>query len=397
MPAKPDPPGTPLITWEQVFQWTDRAQDQAETLRLKAHEAIERIRDLLGDTLIDPNNEGEYHPILQLFSNAAPWTRLRLIWLTDTLALLQNSEGYHSVLGKLRRHQDFYEGVFALEVAECLRPCGLISFEKDTEKTLQRQPDLRVLFPEFTLHVELVTVGASIDNERAFETADAVFHALLAERLGAGCWAGRILRIHSTPRLRDTLEDIHLTADRARESGFAALELPSIIVLGLCIPEKLNLLESWAKAHELKLGSLEGPPSEDDDLRRVRARIREKANGGQLPANEPGIIVVRSSGIMGAHADPERVAMAIEEEAHPFPNIIAVVVLGSYWGGANGISAHVSDSVFSSAQRLGIEARQVMFIRNRYSEVPFSEAVLEDLEKGFTGEHRLLDKNHTMT
>lgn len=77
--------------------------------------------------------------------------------------------------------------------------------------------------------------------------------------------------------------------------------------------------------------------------------------------------------------------MAIEDEVHPFPNIIAVVVLGSYWGGAKEILVNVSDSVFSSSQRLGIEARQVIFIRNRYSEVPFSEAVLEDLEKSFTG------------
>ncbi len=373
-----------LITWEQAILWTDRAEDQPEALRIRALAAIERVRDLLGETLINPNGERKYHPILQLFSNTAPWTRLRLIWLVDTLAHFTDSVGYDCVLGKLRRHLDFYEGIFALEVGESLRSCGVIAFEKDTGKGILRQADLKVLFPDFTLYVELVTVGASDDNERAFKNADAIFHALLDEKLETGCWAGRILRIHSEPRLRDTIKAIHSTADLARETGFATLDLPSIIELGLCIPERISLLDSWAKAHELKLGSLEGPSSEGDDLRRVRARIREKAKGGQLPTDEPGMTVVRSSSLMGIHADPERVAMAIEEEVHPFPNIIAVVVLGSYWGGAKEISANVSDSVFSSSQRLGIEARQVIFIRNRYSEVPFSEAVLEDLKKSFT-------------
>jgi hypothetical protein len=98
------------------------------------------------------------------------------------------------------------------------------------------------------------------------------------------------------------------------------------------------------------------------------------------------MIVVRSSGVMGVHADPERVAMAIEEEVHPFPNITAVVVLGSYWGGAKEISASVSDSIFSSSQKLGFEARQVLFIRNRYARICMGEDVLQRIQQSFIGE-----------
>lgn len=195
--------GKKSFTWDEILAWCEQSEGLDEATRARARDSIEQIRDLLGETLIDPNDEGEYHPIVRLFSNTAPWTRLRLIWLANTLALFKDSVGYDCVLGKLRRHLEFYEGIFALEVGKSLRSCGVIAFETDPGKAINRQADLKVLFPEFTLYIELVTVGASDDNERAFKNADAIFHTLLAESLETGCWAGRILRIHSEPRLRD--------------------------------------------------------------------------------------------------------------------------------------------------------------------------------------------------
>lgn len=376
--------GSAACSWEQVLAICARSEGLDDSVLLSATEAINRLKLLLGDTVLLPDSEGYYHPIRRFLFNTAPWTRHWLIWLSNGIVCFQDSAGFEALASKLRRRLDFFEGVFALEVAGHLRHCGAVAFERNTESASRRQPDLTVEMPEVTLSVELVSVGAGDDFLRASETLEGISTALHKARIGTGCWAGKIGRIHSEQRLEDTIGRIRSTAEQIGEKGFTALEIPSVIELGMCLPGELVQLEHWAARHHLKPGTLEGPPVSEDDLRRVRARLRKKARGGQLPPGKPGIIVIRSSGIMGHDADPEGVAMALEEESHAYSNLMAVVVIGRYPGRADKLQIPFSDSVFAITERIGIEVRNVLFIRNRFAQPLLSDDALLRLQRCFT-------------
>lgn len=376
----------PLVTWEQILSWCDSAEGTDLPTREAARKAIEEIRCLLGDEVIEPDQNDLLNPIVHLFANTATWTRHRLIWLARVLRLFRVSEGFDSVVKKLKNPHLYSEGTYALDIAESLCKCGAISFEKDTVTSSSKQVDLRLLTDEGTIHVELQTLNESNDEVKASVGMEEVFHALHSVQLGTGCWAGRMFRIPSESRLEELLQEIKTTASRAREIGFATLEIPTIIEAGMCAPDSIGLLEAWANSRQLKPGMLDGPPVPDDDLRRVKARIRDKARLGQIPSQEPGIIVVRSSTLMGFDANPEIVAMSIEDDIHAYQNILAVVVIGSYWGKATGIHSQISDSVYASTQKSLNESRQTIFILNRYSKAHLSENLLCKIRRGFIGE-----------
>lgn len=378
--------GTPPVTWEQILSWCDSAEGTDLPTREAAHKAIEELRSLLGAELIEPDQNDLLHPIVHLFGNTATWTRHRLIWLASVLRLFQAAEGFDSVVKKLKNQHLYSEGTYALDIAECLCNCGAISFEKDTDTSSSKQADLKLLTEEGTIHVELQTLNESNDEVKASAGMEEVFHALHSAQLGAGCWAGRMLRIPSEFRLMELLQEIHTATAQARELGFATLEIPTVIEAGMCVPDSIGLLEAWAISRQLKPGMLDGPPTHDDDLRRAKARIHEKVRQGQIPRDEPGIIVVRSSALMGYDANPEVLAMSIEDEIHIYPNILAVVVIGSYWGKATGIRSQISDSVFASAQRFMNESRQTIFLLNRFSKTLLPENLLCKIRRCFTGE-----------
>lgn len=363
-----------FFTWDEVASLAPGIEELDEDEVIAVHRAARTGHRFLGDIVFEKSRR---HPLSWTMVNQAAWTRRWLIWFSDHLELLKNCAGFKSLLNSLKFTDRFYDGLYSMEIARRLLPTGAeIAFENEPDKGRTRQADIVLRWSSYTLHVELTTCGPSDTERKALNT----FHGITLEtifRYRSGLhYAGRALRRLSQQHLAEIQCRLRDVMDQARREGFAKLDIEHTLQFAAADETSISLLESWAEDHTLKVDSFDGLFWQENELARVRSKLKRKAARGQIPYDEPGLVVIKSSRALGPRSDILGIATDLEEEVCDYKNLIGVVVVGGYKGVGEGSIHPVSNSVLAINPKPDLGVEYILSVPNRYTNVGLTEETI---------------------
>jgi len=294
-------------------------------LRAQAVLGIERLRRELGEDW--PLSEiANGHPLIEYFTNAAPWTVAHLAQLGEAVELLSSLQGWKRLLQRLRHGQQAGGALLEVELAyPALKRGWDVRLEPPTQTG--RLADLVISVmrrrEERPLYVEAVGVDDfSLEARRDVSFQERLF-PFLELHLG-GLNAGGRLLVDPGPALENEL--------LAVAGAFWEKCLTAKVSNELLIP---GILELWAtpfgddeaKQAMLMKGHQDGFVGGviDNPLRRLVRVIRAKL--GQLPVDHAGLIVAEAPSLLFRSVSLEQLSVAVRQQIATAPAVIGVAFI----------------------------------------------------------------------
>jgi hypothetical protein len=345
---------------------------------LRAVDGLSVLRRYFGDDW-PMSDTAKGHPILEYFTNAAPFTRVHLAQLGHAVDLLSALDGGSELIARLRHGREADGALLELEIAYPPLTRGWkVQLSPPTQPgrfadlmVASYENEQRPLFIE-AAGVDVFSEGARLDM--AFQRRLVPFLDLHLAGLDVG---GRLL-IDPTPQQEERLLAI---ADR-----FWKQCLEQRIPLDCVMP---GVIELWAvplgdedaKRAMLARGHQDGWVGGvvDNPLKRLIRILRAKF--GQLPLDQPGLIVLEPPPMLFRSFPLEVISATIQDQIASTPSLVAVALIN--WvvrgeGEVERLRHHAGVLVLSMPDRL-IFWKQVGVVVNARHSQGYSVALVLDL------------------
>jgi hypothetical protein len=298
--------------WERLIEQCSTCNELADPEKEKAKRAFLLLKQEFGEEFLVKALE-DFHPIMYYFVNSAPWTRKWLTRFADALTTLRTTEGYPSLLKRVKAKNKFFEGESVLEVAYKFSKAGFgVSIDPSTSVN-RKVPDLKITNKETgeELFVEVSVQQQSMNHTKAIRTFYEFFNQL--SPFHGLTYCGRILKILSKRHMAEVIETVKNKIEVAKkENSFQELIIEDTIELGIAPYKDTDVLAAWAKSKGLELGRFTGPPFNLDEIPRTRMKIEREQL--QLPQNSPNILVIENNNLFRSARDVKREISELEEE-----------------------------------------------------------------------------------
>jgi hypothetical protein len=323
------------VRWDPYILECDFIEGLTTEDRQRAKQALKYLRKVLGEGFLKRASE-QGHPLLPLFINHAPWTRLKLIGLADALEKMRGAENFKTAFKRIKYvHPIGTDGQFAagysvLQIAYQFFRAGFRVRFVD-ERGSHKRPDLD-LFNDETgeeVSVEVSVLRTPAEVEKIGEIDRYLFlHISGAETVAQVTICGRMLRIVDERGAAAVVMRINQLAAEVNASGELRELIDEDIEVGIAPRYKIEELNQWATEHGLSPG-FEGPLMTFSEISRVQRKIKEKLE--QLPNDKPGIIVIPYlTDFLFQFYDLGQIIGELERQASESPNLLAIVLSQGY-------------------------------------------------------------------
>lgn len=311
---------TNLYSWDALKESLRDDPELSDDLRVCTLDAIVILQALLGEEWMRQGSPA--HPILSLFLNRAEWTRVRLYTLADALTTVNRLPGgAHLVARVCQGPEAASAALFEIETA--VRGLALsCAIELEPATVGDKRCDLALTSVDGRrLFVEITGV-APFSNEtliqrQLLDRIYPLFKIIGSDHEGGGhllYWPAKDERPALVAQAEVFWEEALARTERAE------LDIPGTLHLW-CEPVRFG--ESLPEGEKRTLFKA---PLREDPLGRTRRAVRQKL--GQLPIDQPGVILVRPPQILwetpNALSEADQVvAVAVKD----CPQIVAVILV----------------------------------------------------------------------
>lgn len=384
------------LNWDKYISNCEDISGLSAAEKKAAKEAMIYLRDKLGERFLlkiyNPQSKRSPHPLGFTILNQVASTRLDLIRYAEALQAMEGAKNFNRLLKKFKDPKEFLEGHSVLRVSLEFHRTGFdIEFEPHVLVTDQnnrvrnRFPDLRVISTRTkeSAIVEVTELKRSAQWEQSLADSNPVvsllFSDLSASRLTM--WADMNDNFNSS-RIEETLALIKQTIEDVKQTGEFRALITDCIKVGITQRDNEEPLKAWAKEHEVSPG-IAGPPIESDELIRAIEKIKGKLS--QLPATEPGIIVIPTtqSGLFWRY-NVESIVNFLSAKISAYPKVFCVVLTDGFFDGVMDESYAISTSEYAYVNRhiKGVSERVIVIFNDSYSG-PMSYSLLQQLRRTF--------------
>src|SRR5262245_52080688 len=238
------------------LDWTLLRNEISEINGLSAGERVRLGRSYAYlETLFQATLFKANHPFWEYVYPAAAWNRRRIVRLAEMLKLIEGHASFSQFCKKLAASNKAGEAMDVLDVWYGLVALGCeVEYEPSLkEYGWDKCADLRVIQPQDT-YIEIGESRISDARREYRETSQAIAGLLLS-------WPTRVVfafRLHRGISSEDRislLQTLHDLLKRAN-SGFANLDIPGLIEIGVAPLDQIELLARWGREHKLKPGDM---------------------------------------------------------------------------------------------------------------------------------------------
>ncbi|MCI0391567.1 MAG: hypothetical protein MOB07_22725 [Acidobacteria bacterium] len=356
----------------------------------RAKHALEYLRVVLGESFLK-RAIARWHPLISLFGNCAPWTRLKLIGLAEALEAMRDAENFKLVLKRIKEipsrgaEWKFTDGYSVLQTAHQFFKAGLqICFV--SEKGSDKKPDIKLSDGETgeEVYVEVSGLRISAEVKRIEDLNRRVFVltiGALSEAQLAMC--GEMPKSFDESHLPTLMKRIREVIAEVKACGELRELIDEYIVAGIAPKDKIEQLNQWAVERGLSQG-FAGPPMFFSEISRVQRKIREKLE--QLPNDKPGIIVIPDLGGFLFHFyDLGQIIGELEKQVSDYPNLLAIVLSQGYADEplSDIILERSGPHIIVNRMIAGCMKEPIVIVRNQALALSVSPAMLAKIERAF--------------
>jgi hypothetical protein len=372
------------LKWDYYINNNLRATNLSQEVREDAHQALNYLKDVLGDEFV--SNCYNNHQIAFLnFENTAPWASDWKIWFSKSLKRISSLKGFDQYLVNLIKAKNLNESIYLLGWIDRFIN---IHFEVEIEPKVNignyiKKPDLLIIDSNnnLNIYIEITSIGESDISKKSFETMMAIFSSLIFS-LPNLYFSGRIYKVLSRRHREEIITVIKGKLNELNKNPII-YEEKDVIELGIANKDNLNQLNNWIQEKKLKLNTLLDPPMRVDEIVRTRMRIIEKTN--QLPTNEIGIIVVYNNLLFQNYMNLELIVNELDETIYDYPNIYGLILVGK-WVGEHDIP-HVKKSqnyIHIITTQFALFAESTLIMKNKYCNYITNSAIEQQIIKAIT-------------
>jgi len=310
-----------IYSWDRLSKGIADDPELDPELKGEALAGIHSLRAHLGEKW--PRTEAASgHPLLECFTNRAQFTRAYLAHVADAMDRLSSLDGWPRLIVRLRHGREGPAALLELELAYPALCRGL-----DVELGPATQPgrfaDLRISRPgksRQTLWIEASIVddfSVQARNDMSFQERLAPYLKLHLEGLDVG---GRLL-VDAQP---DQKSQLIVVANAFWARCLGHRQPDDLVIPGVLELWAVPLGDTQAKQEMIARGHQDGFVGGvlDNPLRRLLRIIRAKL--GQLPTNQPGLIVLQPPPMLFRSAPLEAIAGVVRHALEDSPAVVAV-------------------------------------------------------------------------
>jgi hypothetical protein len=302
-------------SWTLLLESLQDESDLPTQVRVRAIAGVHTLERLLGsDWLASVSLD---HPIVCLFWNKAEWTRVRLADLADALISIRRLGGSPRLIAKLTDENQASSALLEIETVVRVQQHGL-SVQLEPKTTGDKHCDLVIssstserLFVEITAVAPISTLARQ--QEMMLNRIFPSMEIIVRDHVGGG-------QLVAWPEASEAPALIE-AADRFWQGA-----LVSDVRETLNIP---GVLQLWSVPMRP-----DGPgtnfraPLHEDPLARTRRAVRNKI--AQLPADAPGVIVVRAPSHLWMMPSLAAIGQTVQDAVLPCPQVVAAILTS--WG-----------------------------------------------------------------
>lgn len=384
--------------WDKYIEQCDFISELTDSQKEQAKHALRYLRKALGPAFL-ARAEGDGHPLIPLFMNAAAWSRVKLIGLVEAFEALEGTENFKRTLKRIRATPDkgtkpenrwqsiteqFTDGYSVLQTAYQFHKAGFkVGFVDESGS--DKKPDIKLINEETSeelfVEVSVLTHPAAVANANRASAAiwDFFFSLERAElRLCAELQAA-----FDESHAPESLKQLHGLKDEVKASGELRELTNEFIVAAIAPANKEDQLLRWAEGKGMSPG-IAGPPLFLNELSRAMRKIRGKFP--QLPPDKPGIIAVPTPQSFLFHLQqPEEIIRAIEAQLQEYPNVFGVILsqghLDKFFG--ESVASNIGLHTVVNKTMADTIKQPVVVVGNPAFAITVSEATLTKLQKAF--------------
>ncbi|MDR3666091.1 MAG: hypothetical protein P4L35_04520 [Ignavibacteriaceae bacterium] len=375
-----------ILTLDQIKDW-DAIADQSDEIlglseieRIRIKEALNFLKIEFGEDFLKENYSPIRHPFFKFITNYVRTTRLWFVDIAERILLVKNFPQYEGLLERLKNPQKYSEAMSVLESAYKFCKAG---FEIEFDPCVKigngnKVPDIKIIdsFTQETLYCEVSFLNYSENQIKAQETEDELFNA--TRGYGFLETAGRVYKPLSLNHRNELISKIkELSKSVAEKQGFGTLIIDHVITLGLSTPDKKEKLQKWANKHGCNVGEFDGPPSESNDVQRMKFKIKKEQE--QLPLDHPNLIVIYAPDFYFQFNDLNKTIHILEEYVYDFEHVRAVIICGSYFGEIKPLELRENDHIYFQKSKGQDSAEQYLIIWNRFCKKNISKITTEKI------------------
>jgi len=376
--------------WGPYISQCDLIEGLASDQRERAKRALEYLRVVLGEGFLK-RAIARWHPLIGLFRNCAPWTRLKLIGLAEALEAMRGAENFKVVLKRIKEippagaEWKFTDGYSVLQAAHQFFKAGLqVCFV--SEKGSDKKPDIKLSDGETgeEVYVEVSALHISAEVKRIEDLNRRVF-VLTSEALSEAqlTMCGEMPKSFDESHVPNLMKRVREVIAEVKACGELRELIDEYIVAGIAPREKVEQLNQWAFEKGLSQG-FAGPPMFFSEISRVQRKIREKLE--QLPNGKPGIIVIPDLGGFLFHFyDLGQIIGELEKQISDYPNLLAIVLSQGYADEPlSDITLEKSGPhIIVNRMIAGGIKEPIVIVRNQAFALSLSTAMLAKIERAF--------------
>jgi len=370
------------FTWDSVKESASRIENMTSDEILECQLACETLRQKLGDEILFL---GSGHPLgIKITCNKVAWTHRWLTWFSKELNRIQSFVGFDALIHAIKQPDKFYDAVTSIEIAELFQwtDDGDIQFERNL-KTGVKQSDLTLIFGLDKIFIEHSTCMPSEQETKSTDSSTALMMAIMRDKPRETHHSGRVYRHFVRPKLEKVINAFTECMRAAERDGFCEISKDTWYEFAACNSSELKRLKSWAEQRRLEVDGFAGSGYPDSELNRVRVKLRKKANGGQIPKNSSGIVVIRNNRLFWkGESVIEEIVSSLEEEIYEYHNLVAVVIFGLVPRRESGVFS-ISDSQVSFRNKSIFNTECAIFIPNKYRESVLPDSITSELTESF--------------
>jgi hypothetical protein len=378
--------------WDPYILECDFIEGLTTEDRQRAKQALKYLRKVLGrDFLKDALEQG--HPLLPLFLNRAPWTRLKLIGLADALEKMRGAENFKTTLKRIKdvppkgQEGEFAAGYSVLQMAYRFFRAGFRVRFVDDRRGSHRRPDLE-LFNDETgeevfVEVSVLRIAAEVEKIQALN-GYMFLHIGGIEATAQVTAYGEMLKSFDKSHADDVIMRIAQVAADVNESGELRELIDEYIAVGIAPRHKLEELNRWAAERGFEQ-NFAGAPINLSEMPRVQRKIRGKLE--QLPKDKPGIIVIPNlSMFLFNFFDLSQIIGELERQATDSPNLLAIVLSQGYIDEslANITLEKSGPHIIINRVIAGCIEEPIIVVKNQAFAQSVSPSTLEKIAKAFS-------------
>jgi hypothetical protein len=377
--------------WDPYILECDFIEGLTTEDRQRAKQALEYLRKVFGRNFLkDALEQG--HPLLPLFLNRAPWTRLKLIGLAEALEKMRGAENFKTAFKRIKNvlpigtDGQFAAGYSVLQIAYQFFRAGFRVRFVD-ERGSYKRPDLD-LFNDETgeeLSVEVSVLHTPADVKKIEDVNRYLFlHISGVETVAQVTIYGQMLRSVDEREAAAVVMRINQLAAEVNAAGELRELIDEDIEVGIAPRYKIEELNQWATERGLS-PDFAGPLMTFSEIPRVQRKIKEKLE--QLPNNKPGIIVIPYlTDFLFHFYDLGQIIGELERQASESPNLLAIVLSQGYTDKPIGhiVLEESSPHIIISRTTAGCIEEPIVIIKNRALALSVSHSTMAKIDGAFS-------------